>query len=100
MKRLLAFRSFADDSQRVLAAIQRLAIVSIKRGLNLGVCAAKLGTTAFAYGKSGILFNDPQFALCHENSLARIACANETAPVPISEANCETPTSSSTSKEV
>jgi hypothetical protein len=82
MKRLLAFRSFAHDPQRTLAAIQRLAIMSLKRVFNLGVCAAKLGTTAFTYGESRILFHDPQFALCHEYSLAPNACANETAPVP------------------
>lgn len=82
MKLLPVFRSFAHDSQRILAAVQRLAIVGIKRSLNLGVCAVKLGATAFAYGKSRILFHDPQFALCHEDSLALNAFANETAPVP------------------
>jgi hypothetical protein len=82
VKTLLAFRSFADDSHSVLAAVQRLAIVGTKCSLNLGVRTAKLGTTTFAYGKGGILFHDPQFALCHEYSLAPTACANETAPVP------------------
>jgi hypothetical protein len=82
MKRLLAFRSFAHDPQRVLAAVQRLALVGIERSLNLGGCAAKLGATTFAYGKSRVLFHDPQFAPCHDYSLAPNACANETAPVP------------------
>jgi hypothetical protein len=82
MKRLLAFRSFAHDPQRVLAAVRQLALMGIERGLNIGVCTVKLGATTFADGKSGILFHDPQFALCHEYSLALNACANETAPVP------------------
>ena len=84
MKRLLAFGRFADDPQGILAAVQRLAIVSVERRPNLGIRPAKLRTTAFAYGESGILFDDPQFALWHENSLAANACANETAPVPAS----------------
>ena len=79
---LLILRRFADDPQRILAAVQRLAIVGIECGLNLGIRTAKLRATAFADGKSGILFNDSQFALRHEYSLAPNACANETAPVP------------------
>jgi hypothetical protein len=82
MRELFIFGSFAHDAKRILAAVHRLAIVDIKCSLNLGVCAAKLRATAFAYGKGGILFHDPQFTLCHENSLAPNACANETAPVP------------------
>ena len=82
MKRLLAFGSFAHDPQRILAAVQRLAIVGIECGLNLGIRTAKLRATAFADGKSGILFHDPECAFRHEYSLAPNACANETAPVP------------------
>jgi len=82
MKQLFAFRGLADDPQRVLAAVYRLSFVGIERSLNLGVCAAKLGATPFADGKGGILFHNPQFALCHEYSLAPNACVNETAPVP------------------
>jgi hypothetical protein len=41
-----------------------------------------LRATTLADGESGILFDDPQFAFCHEYSLAPNACANETAPVP------------------
>jgi hypothetical protein len=85
MKRLFAFGCFAHDAQSILAAIQRLAVVDIERGFNLGVCAAKLGARAFAYGKCRVLSHDPQFALCHGNSLAPNACANETAPVPSGE---------------
>src|SRR5271165_3770227 len=79
---LLAFGCFADDPQSVLATVQRLAVVGIERSLYLGVCAAKRRTTTFTDSKSGILFNDPQFALRHEDSLPPFACANETAPVP------------------
>lgn len=80
--KLLAFGRFADDPQRVLTAVQGLAIMGIELDLNLGVRNAKLRTTAFAYSKSGLLFHDPQFALCHEYSLAPNTCANETTPVP------------------
>jgi hypothetical protein len=79
---LFAFGCLADDPQRVLAAVYGLAPVGIERSLNLGVCPAKLGATAFAHGNGGILFHDPQSTLCHEYSLAPNACANETAPVP------------------
>lgn len=88
MKRLLAFGSFAHDPQRVLAAIQRLAIVGIECGPNLGVRSIKLRTATFADAKGGILFHDPQFAFRHEYSLAPNACANETAPVPNSANPC------------
>jgi len=81
--RLLAFGCFADDSQRVLAAINGLAIVGIERGMNLGIRPAKLRTTAFADGKGRVLFHDSEFAFRHEDSLAPNTCANETAPVPI-----------------
>jgi hypothetical protein len=79
---LLAFGRFADDSQRVLAAIQRLAGMGIESSFYLGIRTPKLRTTTFADGESGIFLDDSQFALRHGNSLARIACANETAPVP------------------
>jgi hypothetical protein len=79
---LLAFGCFADDTDRVLAAVQRLAIVGIERCPNLGVCTAKLGATAFAYSKRRFMFNDSEFALRHEDSLTPNDCANETAPVP------------------
>jgi len=82
MKRLFAFGSFAHDPQGVLAAVQRLAIVGIELRLNLAVCTTKLRATTLADGESGILFDDPQFAFCHEYSLAPNACANETSPVP------------------
>src|ERR1700723_986089 len=85
---LFVFCSFADDAQRVLAAIKRLAIMGIERSLKLGVCTAKLGATPFTDSKGGIPFHDPQFALCHEDSLAPNACANETAPVPGGSAVC------------
>ena len=75
MKRLLVFGSFAHDPQRILAAVQRLAIVGIERGVNLGVRTAKLRATAFADGKSGIAFDNSQFALRHDyQSSANCLC--------------------------
>ena len=37
MKPLFAVGRFADDSQRILAAVQRLAIVGIERSRDLGI---------------------------------------------------------------
>ncbi len=82
MKPLFAVGRFADDSQRILAAVQRLAIVGIERSRDLGIRAVKLRTATFTNGKSGILLHDSELALGHEYSLAPNACVNETAPVP------------------
>lgn len=82
MSRLLVFGGFADDTQRVLATIERLVPVGIERFVYLRFHAAKLRVAAFANTKIGLSPNDSQFALRHEDSLAPNACANETAPVP------------------
>jgi hypothetical protein len=91
MKRLLVFGSFAHDPQRVLAAVHRFTDVTSELLANFlyrvaGKMAIRLelAIAAFAYaeGRSSIISHDPQFALCHEYSLAPNACANETAPVP------------------
>ena len=59
MKQLFAFGSFAHDSQRVLAAVQRLAIVGIELPLNgrlrvphIGI-ARELGIAIFTYPSTG-----------------------------------------------
>jgi hypothetical protein len=70
--------------------------MGIERSLYLGIRSAKLRTATFTDGKSGILFDDSQFALCHEDSLAPNACGNETAPVPLYE-TAPVPLSPSTS---
>jgi hypothetical protein len=82
VSRLLIFGSFAYDPQGVLAAVDRLAIVSIECGLNRGIRPAKLRTATFTDGKGGIPFHDSEFALWHEDSLAPNACVNEKSPVP------------------
>jgi hypothetical protein len=80
--RLFVLGSFADDPQSILTGIQRLAVVGIERGLNLGIGAAKLRTTAFTDGEGRIPLHDSQLAFRHENSLAPDACESETAPAP------------------
>ncbi len=84
MKRLLAFRSFAHDPKRVLAAVYRFADVTLEGGLNcFPRIRLELGIAAFTDSDHhGSRFYDSQFALGHEHSLAPNACANETAPVP------------------
>jgi len=82
MNSLLAFGGLTDDSQSVLAGIQRLAFVGLERGVNLGVGPMELRITAFTDGKSRASLHDSEFAFRHEDSLAPNACANETAPVP------------------
>lgn len=68
MNWLLIFRGFADNSQRVLTAVYRLALVSVELGLN--VIALELRVASFAHADGGrVLFHDPQFALCHAPSL-------------------------------
>jgi hypothetical protein len=80
--RLLAFGRLAHDPQSVLAAIQRLAIMGIERGLNLGIRPTELRATALADSKSGVLFHDSEVLFRHGDSLAPNTCGNETAPAP------------------
>jgi hypothetical protein len=88
MRKLLVFGSFAHDSQSVLTAVHRLALVLIKLPQNVGLrvqdTGLELSIAAFTntYGWQGDDLYDPQCAFLHENSLAPNACANETAPVP------------------
>ena len=66
ISRLFAFGCLAHDPQCILAAVRRLAFVSIELGLNVGIL--KLSTAPFTDSKA--LFHDPQFALRHDFSLA------------------------------
>jgi hypothetical protein len=68
LPKLLAFGRFAHDPQSVLAAVQRLALVGVKLDLNIRI--AELSVAPFADAKP--LFHDPQFALCHDRSLAHL----------------------------
>jgi len=71
---LFAFGRFAHNPQRVLAAVQRFALVGNEGGHNRsqGV-SPELRIAAFADAdeRRGI-FNDSQFALLHGCSLARL----------------------------
>jgi hypothetical protein len=87
VKQLLAFRGLAHDPQGILTAIYQFALVHTKLERNVGVsirqAGLKLSIAPFTYASSRrALLHNPQFALCHEDSLAPNACANETAPVP------------------
>jgi hypothetical protein len=62
VKQLLTFRGLAHDPQSVLAAIYRLALVSIELLLNVEVsvfkaASRKLGIAAFAYAKHWYAFS-------------------------------------------
>ena len=70
---LFVFGCFADDSEGVLTAINRLAGVSVECGLNLGIRAAKLRAATFTDGEFRVLLDSPQFALWHGSSLAQFA---------------------------
>ena len=75
MRAELLIRScFADDPQGVLAAICHLALVGIKRRLNLVLCSAKLRVAAFADAEQrrGALYYS-EFPLFHDCSLAHLA---------------------------
>jgi hypothetical protein len=76
--RLLIFRGLAHYTQRILAAVRWLALVSIERRVNFLLCVIlgglarlELGVATFANadGRKGRLY-DPQFALLHDCSLA------------------------------
>jgi hypothetical protein len=72
MKRLLAFGRLAHDPQSVLAAISRLTFVRGELGWN--VLAFELGIAPFADAEGRrIRLHDPEFALCHDPSLAHVA---------------------------
>jgi len=79
VKRLLAFCGFAHNSQRVLVAVSRCALVGGKCNPDLYFCFVlrnlvrfKLGTAAPANSDSWQWgFRDSQLALLHDQSLAR-----------------------------
>jgi hypothetical protein len=109
MKRLLAFGSFAHDPQRILAAIQGLAVVSAKfvpelifrlfQGASVFRCGLKLGSTSAtdsherqASGFTGdyqhLLGRGFGSLLRHADSFPQVAlgcqlCGFQTAPVPL-----------------
>jgi hypothetical protein len=87
---LLVFGGFADDSQSVLAAIERLAFVSIELSSDcllslfpLRRISPELRIAKLAYSNKGRgLGYDPKLAFRHDYSLAPNICENEMAPVP------------------
>ena len=79
LMQLFVFCGLAHDSQGVLTAIHRLALMSIKLRPNIGAWRGKVGLelsiAPFTYAdgwKWGFLY-DPQFALLHDCSLAHPA---------------------------
>ena len=71
MKKLLAFCGLADDPQSVLAAVHRLALVSVELCLNIGVFELSIAALTDTDGRRGLLY-DPQLALGHVQSLAHL----------------------------
>jgi len=67
--RLFVLGRFAHDPQSILAAIYRLALVSVKLCLKIGTL--KLSIAPFADRKAR--FYSSQFALRHDCSLAHMA---------------------------
>ena len=92
---LLVFRGFAHDSQSVLAAIERLALVGIKgclefsfRTIFSGLIGVELRTATLTDPKSTRgAFYDPKMAFRHDPSLAQCQerlkpCGFQTTPLP------------------
>ena len=80
MSRLLVFGSFADDAESILAAVQRLARVCVKHGLQFllgdverSCSGVELRATGYTYAQSVALSfgNHAKAALWHGSSLAR-----------------------------
>ena len=71
-RQLFVFRGFAHDSQRVLAAIYRLAFVRVELRLHVRPFELSIAPFAYADGWRSSL-HDPQVALCHNPSLAHLA---------------------------
>lgn len=72
--KLLIFGRFAHDSQRILAAIFRFALVSVERRFNslFRICL-KLRVATLAYADHWrSIFHDPQLAPWHASSLAHL----------------------------
>jgi len=69
---LFIFRRFAHDPQGVLATVYQFALVGVEFCLNIGIF--ELSVAPLAYADSWRrLFDDPQFALRHNRSLAHLA---------------------------
>jgi len=103
MRQLLAFGRFADDSQGILAAVQRLANMSIKlrvdrlhrifygelfpaRDLELLVATEanpQVRSAPYPFHNSQFSFWHASIISCPFKAVSSVhACANETAPVP------------------
>lgn len=72
MKGLLAFRGLPHDAQRILAAINGLALVGIELRLNISILELSVAPFTDADSRRAFLY-DPQFALLHDCSLAHQA---------------------------
>lgn len=77
--RLFVFGRFFHDSQRVLAGVSQLALVTIKSGVDrMFRCAFELRIATFAHAHHWrSLFHDSQAAFWHESSLAQSLGAEE-----------------------
>ena len=96
MTGLLAFGRLADDPQRILAVVQPLALVFLKKDANLPFrfggtrdMGLECGAAGFTHPDCirGLPFHDPKIPFCHALSLAHPArgladCGNQTAPLP------------------
>jgi hypothetical protein len=74
--RLLVFRCFTHDSQRVLTAVCEFALVHVEPLLNIVLCrfdrhqaGGKLHVTVLADAEQGMVSHDPKFSFCHAPSL-------------------------------
>ncbi len=95
MTSLLVFSGFAHDSQGVLTAIKRLALMGIERGLNFsfraivsGLIGVELGTAMLTDPEGARrVFYDPKMAFRHDPSLTQCQesskpCGFQTTPLP------------------
>ena len=85
--RLLVFRCFTHDSQRVLTAVREFALVRVELLLNSGFIGraershgGKLHVAVFADAELWGFAHDPKFSLCHTLSLRR---SHRSTPVEI-----------------
>jgi len=74
--RLLVFRCFTHDSQRVLTAVREFALVHVEPLLNIVLCrfdrhqaGVKLHVAVLADAEQGMVSHDPKFSFCHALSL-------------------------------
>jgi hypothetical protein len=69
--RLLIFGRFADDPQRILTTIYRLAFMRVELGLNISTFELSIATFAHANRGSG-LFHNSQLAFRHTQILTHL----------------------------